>query len=138
MSLEEYLSDRERFHRDVRNNLTTQLNMIIQVMSPLQLMHAKHIVHKNVNLRSTYVLGQQKTFLVLATGDLGQPQLDLYLAPELKKGGVPTPKSDIYALGVLCYCILCGEMPWDERGEWIDRRQTEFKDTDLCQIYRAL
>ncbi len=33
-----------------------------------------------------------------------------YLAPELREGGTPSPQSDLYALGVLAYQLLVGEM----------------------------
>ena len=36
-----------------------------------------------------------------------------YLAPELIKGGVPSPSSDLYALGVVAYEALTGRLPFD-------------------------
>lgn len=35
----------------------------------------------------------------------------VYLAPEVLDGGVPTPRSDLYALGVLLYHLVSGEFP---------------------------
>ncbi len=34
-----------------------------------------------------------------------------YMAPEQLRGGGPSPASDVYALGLLLYELLCGELP---------------------------
>src|SRR5699024_6650231 len=40
-----------------------------------------------------------------------------YMAPEQVMGEAPSPETDIYALGVLLYECLTGELPLEERGE---------------------
>lgn len=35
-----------------------------------------------------------------------------YMAPEVAKGGLPTPKSDIFSLGVTILQLLLGKLPW--------------------------
>lgn len=35
-----------------------------------------------------------------------------YMAPEVAKGGLPTPKSDIFSLGVTILELLLGKLPW--------------------------
>lgn len=44
---------------------------------------------------------------------LGSPA---YMAPELLAGQVPTPASDLYALGVLLFQVLAGRLPYDAPG----------------------
>lgn len=35
-----------------------------------------------------------------------------YMAPEVAKGGLPTPKSDIFSLGITILELLLGKLPW--------------------------
>lgn len=46
-----------------------------------------------------------------------------YMAPELWQGQPATPKSDLYALGILGYEVLTGKRPFDGPGEADYRRQ---------------
>ncbi len=40
----------------------------------------------------------------------------VYLAPEILKGGEPTPRSDLYAAGVVLYLMTTARLPFDERA----------------------
>ena len=46
---------------------------------------------------------------------LGTPA---YWAPELQRGGVPTVKCDVYAIGVLLYQIVCGDLQQTPSPGW--------------------
>lgn len=39
-----------------------------------------------------------------------------YMAPEYVKGGSPSPRSDLYAVGVTLYELLCGRHAFDQHG----------------------
>jgi serine/threonine protein kinase len=41
----------------------------------------------------------------------GTPQ---FLAPELLRGELPTPKTDVYAMGVLLFEMITGRVPFDD------------------------
>jgi eukaryotic-like serine/threonine-protein kinase len=101
----------------------------------LAAIHASGMVHANISAANVMIdqQGQAKLMdlgLSLTTnpGDtaaestkpdvhsrtmlLGTP---VYLAPELLRGGQPTPKSDLYALGVVLYRLSTGTHPFAER-----------------------
>src|SRR5690625_7643694 len=57
---------------------------------------------------------KQKSDITTGRLLLGTPQ---YMAPEQVMGEPPTPQTDIYALCVLLYECLTGELPLEDRGE---------------------
>jgi tRNA A-37 threonylcarbamoyl transferase component Bud32 len=51
-----------------------------------------------------------------------------YMAPELRKGGVATPRSDLYAAAVVLYEMLTGRYPWPPHALLAGiRRHGDFK-----------
>lgn len=48
---------------------------------------------------------------------LGTP---LYMAPEQFGGVVPSPRTDVYALGLIAYTLLVGASYWDEEATGVD------------------
>lgn len=57
---------------------------------------------------------QQESDITTGRLILGTPQ---YMAPEQVLGEAPSAETDIYALGILLYECLTGELPLEERGE---------------------
>ena len=45
-------------------------------------------------------------------GALMLPLMAPYLAPEISRGSMPTPTSDVYSVGVMLYEMLCGRPPY--------------------------
>lgn len=45
-------------------------------------------------------------------GALLLPQMAPYLAPEISAGGLPTPSSDIYSVGILLFHLIAGRLPF--------------------------
>jgi serine/threonine-protein kinase len=99
------------------------LELIAQAAEALQAAHDKGIVHRDVKpanlmvrLDGTIALtdfgiarAQDNTALTTPGGILGTPS---YLAPEQVLGQPATPRSDVYALGVVAYECLAGRRPF--------------------------
>src|SRR5687767_4066894 len=87
----------------------------------LSAVHAAGIVHRDVNAQNVMRQTCDGRLLLMdfGAGELldGAPKgaagTPLYLAPELLDGGVATPSSDIYALGVLLFHVVSRRFPFE-------------------------
>jgi serine/threonine protein kinase len=96
---------------------------VSQIASALQHMHMQYIIHRDIKPRNILVESSGKVLLAdfeLAT-DYRTCQSTVatpaYAAPEQTQGR-PCPASDQYALAVIAYQWLCGELPF--RGTWAE------------------
>ncbi|MDO8670398.1 MAG: Stk1 family PASTA domain-containing Ser/Thr kinase [Dehalococcoidia bacterium] len=94
-----------------------------QICAGLQAAHVKNIVHRDVKPQNVLVTpeGQVKIAdfgIARALGDASFSETGQifgsihYLSPEQAQGKPATPASDIYALGVVCYEMLTGRLPF--------------------------
>ena len=98
-----------------------------QIASGLAAIHAKRIVHRDIKPENTLLdhtvsppqvritdfgvarLMEESPAQSRRTALAGTP---LYMAPEVINGQTPTPRSDLYALGIILYELLCGVTPF--------------------------
>jgi hypothetical protein len=89
-----------------------------QTAAALAAAHARGVVHRDVKPANVMVtaagvklvdFGISAAVGEVDADDLGTPA---YLAPERVNGGPVRPATDVYALGLLLYLMLCGRLPW--------------------------
>jgi serine/threonine protein kinase len=92
--------------------------MIHQDLKPDNVMLDRHGLVKIIDYGSTRIAGIDEIITPLARDTiLGTRN---YTAPEYLKGYPGSTRSDIYSLGVICYEMLCGKLPY---GEELTARQ---------------
>ncbi len=122
------------------------VGIAVQACSGLDYAHRHGIVHRDVKPANLMVTGGPGTEggddVAVKLADFGiaraaeQTRLTqvgsvvgtaAYLSPEQARGEEATPASDVYALGVVCYQLLTGRLPFEgaSLGELTVRREKE-------------
>jgi eukaryotic-like serine/threonine-protein kinase len=114
---------------------------VVEILSPvcvaLEAAHRAGVIHRDVKASNVLVTpgdppsvklidfgvaratGPEDPSLTTAGQRLGSAHA---MAPELIRGGAADPRADVYALGVLLYQLLTGELPfWSEDGFELER-----------------
>ncbi|MCP4766328.1 MAG: protein kinase [Gammaproteobacteria bacterium] len=117
--IDEYLKDEKFFDAD------KGLRILLQVANGMAAAHDQEVIHRD--LKPSNILMDEKglvkivdfgiasassksdTSLTQVGSIIGTPA---YLSPERAKGLEADHRSDIYALGVIAYCIFTGKLPY--------------------------
>ncbi len=100
-------------------DLARFIALLGQVLEGLEYLHAQGIVHRDIKPENILVDAQDAPHLIdfdLAVHVNEPPHRGAgtvaYLSPEQARGERTTPASDLYAVGVLLYRVLTGEVPF--------------------------
>lgn len=116
--------------RDVleqRGKLSPQeaLDAMNQLCSAVLYAHQNDVIHRDIKPENIFITSDGTIKLadfgiatfMKSTNHITKSQVVVgsvhYLAPELATKGIPTPQSDIYALGVTFFELITGRVPFD-------------------------
>ena len=112
---------------DLRKLITSKINVsfsyvakwTLQVASALQYLHNSNLIHRDVKSENIFLFSDKSVKL----GDLGTLRqgenvtstyigTPYYMTPEIEQG-IVSPKTDVYALGIVLYELLHGKPPYN-------------------------
>ncbi len=104
-------------------SIPVSISVAVSVLEGLEAVHAAVIVHGDLSTTNVWVQPDGSTRLQVpgvwqaysaseTAGAVVLPHMAAYLAPEVSAGGLPSPASDLYAVGVLLYQLLTGRLPY--------------------------
>lgn len=97
--------------------------LVVDLLEVLRQVHVRGVIHRDLEPANILVDAdgavQVLDFGLSVSGTMGTARMDrgfvygtpAYLAPEQVRGGLATPQTDLYAVGVLMYEALCGRLP---------------------------
>lgn len=137
-TLEELLKLRTRL------TLSQAKQVVRQLCFGLAYSHARKAVHGDI--RPANVMVTQEGIVKLLDFGVGrQAQKTLvslnrtepsgsrfYMAPEFAAGADPAPESDMYSLGVLCYEMLAGTVPFPGQNLAVEKAEMLYRPASEC------
>lgn len=103
---------------------STAIYIMDQILSGVDYAHMNHVIHRDLKPHNILIdkngvvkITDFGIAIALSQNSITQTNTLLgsvhYLSPEQARGNLVTKQSDIYALGILLYEILTGEVPFD-------------------------
>jgi serine/threonine protein kinase len=131
----------ERLARDGLFNQRTALRVALQIAEGLRHLHKQDIIHRDIKPENIFLCrveqeGRRRTLAKIIDFGLARPLIDdaevdeseragtpEFAAPEQFQGAGPVPSMDIYALGVLLFEMVTGQMAFEGTPEEVVKRK---------------
>jgi len=137
-----------------RVSLPDTTKILEQITSALHLAHEQNIVHRDIKPSNIHLGLSGEIFvkvldfgiakvITLATNAVASRIAGTfaYMPPEQIEGKIIDARTDIYALGVLVFQMLCGELPFEKKSEeYLIRQQMTAKPprlNDICPEFNS-
>lgn len=120
--------------------------LILEALEALAALHVRGVIH--ADLKPEHALVSSTGALTLIDFDLALEHLDVtkhdamtgtprYMAPELLRGGCPSPRADLYALGLMCMEVLGGELGGGERASLLEITRARLVNPPHTRLHQA-
>lgn len=113
------LENADNFHdASLDKTLPEQVQITIEMLLALDYLHRRGILHRDLKPDNVMVEDGKVKVLdfglaVMIDAAEGLSGTLAYMSPEVLKGHDATPQSDLYAVGVMLYRLVVGELPFD-------------------------
>ncbi|MCW6652621.1 Stk1 family PASTA domain-containing Ser/Thr kinase [Aerococcaceae bacterium NML210727] len=112
----------------IRQHAPLSLELVVSIMSQIlaaiEIAHRNKIIHRDIKPQNILITANNEVKITdfgiaIALSDTSITQTNTllgsvhYLSPEQARGSNATPRTDIYALGVVLYELITGTVPYD-------------------------
>ncbi|HEX6387676.1 MAG TPA: protein kinase [Anaerolineae bacterium] len=120
---------RERYQNDQPIPISQALDLAIQICAGIGYAHRANLVHCDVKPQNVIVTRDERVKVAdfgiaravsQATGLHQESQIwgtPHYFSPEQAAGEAATPASDVYAIGIILFELLCGRLPFEAESQ---------------------
>jgi serine/threonine protein kinase len=114
---------RERLRKLGSLSVPVSVGTAVVVCDAVQALHDARFAHGDIGAHNVVIAADGEAKVQLGAiwqaysfsqtaGQAVLPQMAAYMAPEISRGSMPSPRSDVYSIGVLLYEMLAGRLPY--------------------------
>ncbi|MBR1798521.1 MAG: AAA family ATPase [Bacteroidales bacterium] len=135
----------QRYNRERSSNPYEVRQWMLDVLEGLQYLHQQPdpVIHNELTAQNAMLNAQTNRAIIIDFGHArrmshGRRTADIkglnpyYLAPEVLHGGLYSPQSDLFSVGVTAYRLLYGGLPWQaKQGDDFDEQLQAMREQPL-------